>query len=685
LHGYAQLFMFISFRWIQCFLALMVVSLAAGIFSTAIAQDRNIRGDFANVASAAAAARDANNFEEAIRNYQKALELQPDWQEGLWSLASLEYERDHYADAIPPLLRLTQLAPQGAPAWNLLGLCEYETKDYANARLHLTTGQGLNGADEEITRVAKYHLALLMIRDGAFEAASEMLRPLATAGQPSAEIKTALGLATLRVALLPHELDASRDAMLQETGNAAAQLAQGQTVPAIQSYATLTQKYRRTPYLHLAYASALFAGGNYLEAVKQSREEVQLSPDSAVAHEMLAKSLDAAGEPERAQQELSIRKQLKSKEASANSRVAQLYRNNASPGSTAATAAIDANAANDEQLWNAAMLEYSSQHYSDAIAALQRWVKNNPNVGTAWAVMGLSEFALKDYENALIHLQRGQQLGLSGDFESVQLARYRLAILLLRKRQFESAQDLLMSVAEKGPLAAEVRFALGMSLLRLSMLPDEVETPRRVLVAGMGEIGEFLRNSQYDQAFPKFEQLIKRYPMAPFLHYVYGTALATLSRYDEAKNEFEQEIRVSPSSELPHLQLAAIALKQHRGQDALISAQQALKLAPGSAESQYLLGRAFMEMDRAQEAIAELESAKDIAPQSAQIHFSLAKAYAKAHLPEKAAQEREIFARLNALAEQQRSIQGSQSYGAHNSGDSAFSPALDTSKTNTPN
>jgi tetratricopeptide (TPR) repeat protein len=676
--------MFIPFRSIQCFLALMVVSLAGGIFSAAVTQDQTTRDDFANVVRAAAAARDANNFEEAIRNYQQALQLQPDWQEGLWSLASLEYERDRYADAIAPLLRLTQLAPQGAPAWNLLGLCEYETKDYANARRHLTTGQGLNGADEEITRVAKYHLALLMIRDGDFLAASEMLRPLATAGQPSPEIKTALALATLRVALLPHELDASRDAMLQDIGNAAAQLAQGQTVPAIQSYATLTQKCPQTPYLHWAYASALFAAGNYLEAVKQSRAEVQLSPDSAVAHELLAKSLNAAGEPEQAQQELSISKQLKPKEAPANDRTAQLYRNGAAPGSTAAPAATAANAGNGEQLWNAAMLAYSSQHYSEAIAALQRWVKNNPNMGTAWAVMGLSEFALKDYENALIHLQRGQQLGLSGDFESVQLARYRLAVLLLRKRQFENAQDLLMSVADQGPLAAEVRFALGMSLLRLPMSPDEVEGTRKVLVAGMGEIGEFLRNSQYDQAFPEFEQLIKRYPTAPFLHYVYGTALATLSRYDEAKNEFQEEIRVSPMTELPHLQLAAIALKQHRGQDALLSAQQALKLAPGSAESQYLLGRAFLEMDKTQEAIAQLESAKDIAPQSAQIHFTLAKAYTKAHLPEKAAQEREIFARLNALAEQQRSIQGSQSYGAHNAGDSAFSSPLATSKTNTP-
>ncbi|MEQ1472165.1 MAG: tetratricopeptide repeat protein [Candidatus Acidiferrum sp.] len=674
--------MFIPRGFLQRFVALLVVLLASGVFPAAIAQHQNNGGDFQNLARAAGAARDANNFAEAIRGYREALKLQPDWQEGLWSLGSLEYERDDYADAIAPLLRLTQLAPQGAPAWNLLGLCEYETKDYANARQHLTTGQELKGTDEEILRVAKYHLALLMIRDADFDAALATLQPLATAGQPSPEIKGALGLATLRIALLPQEVDASKDAMLQEIGNAATQLAQGQTAPAIESYATLTNKYRDAPYLHLAYASALLAGGNYQEAIKQGREEVALSPDSAVAHELLAKSLDATGEHEKAREQFAIGKELQPKEAAAKNRVVELYRNGGAPGNAATRAAKDTN---DEQLWNAAMLAYSSQRYSEAISALQRWVENKPNVGTAWAVMGLSEFALKDYDNALIHLQRGQHLGLSGNFESVQLARYRLAVLLLRKCQFENAQDLLMSVADQGPLAAGVRFALGMSLLRIQMLPNEVEEPRKALIADMGEIGEFLKNSQYDRAFPKFEELTKRYPAAPFLHYVYGTALATFSRYDEAKEEFQQEIRWSPMSELPQLQLASIALKQHRAQEGRLSAQQALKLAPRSAEGHYLLGRALMELGEDRQAIGQLESASAIAPQSAQIHFNLAKAYAKAHLPEKATQEREIFARLNALAEQQRSLQGNQSYGAHNGEDSVFSSPLETSNTNTPN
>ena len=51
-------------------------------------------------------------------------------------------------------------------------------------------------------------------------------------------------------------------------------------------------------------------------------------------------------------------------------------------------------------------------------------------------------------------------------------------------------------------------------------------------------------------------------------------------------------------------------------------------------------------------------------PNSPEIHFHLARAYSKAKQPEKAEQERETFARLNAIAEHQRSTRGSQAYGA---------------------
>ncbi len=58
-------------------------------------------------------------------------------------MGTLQYERDHYAEAIPAFRALAELAPQASPAWTFLGLCEFETKDYANALEHLSKGHAL--------------------------------------------------------------------------------------------------------------------------------------------------------------------------------------------------------------------------------------------------------------------------------------------------------------------------------------------------------------------------------------------------------------------------------------------------------------------------------------------------------------------------------------------------------------
>jgi len=333
----------------------------------------------------------------------------------------------------------------------------------------------------------------------------------------------------------------------------------------------------------------------------------------------------------------------------------------------------------DEGRWNLAMLAYSAGRYPEAIVALKACVARRPDYGTAWAVLGLSEFEIKDYSNALIHLQRGQDLGMGGSRESVELAKYRLGVLLNRDRKFDLAAELLAPEARPGPLAEKIQFALGMALLRMSVLPDEVEASKSSLVLSAGEIAALLEDSKYDEVFPKFQALLRQYPAVPFLHYAYGTALEALSQYDDAESQMRQEILISPNSELPYARMASIALKMHRPADALPSAERAVELGPDSAESHYLLGRSCLELGQRERALQELETASRMAPGSPEVHFNLAKAYAKAHLPEKAEQERATFARLNALAEFERSRHGNQSYsGSHDKTDFSIPRAEST-------
>ena len=309
--------------------------------------------------------------------------------------------------------------------------------------------------------MAKYHLALLLIYSGDFEAGTAELAA-GRGGTGRREGKNRAGVAALRSRKLPSKSILLKTRCCRMWAARQHPAAQGQTAAAAASFAALLEKYPATPYLHFAYGSALFAAQKFQEAaaafrketklsaqsalayvqlgqcelalqhpqqaLQAAREAVRLAPDSAAAHELLARSLEAANEGQKAREEFATAKQLLPEKFPVEATIHQRYLNpsGATSGSQPAVSAVDGGS--DD--WNVAMVSYSNHHYAEAIAALKKWLEHTPNSGTAWAVMGLSEFELNDYDNALIHLGPCQELGLGGNFESVQLAKYRLGILL---------------------------------------------------------------------------------------------------------------------------------------------------------------------------------------------------------------------------------------------------------------
>jgi tetratricopeptide (TPR) repeat protein len=646
-------------------LCTLAFSLMAAAQSGAAA---NQTDDIQSLLQSANTAREAGNADEAIRDYSRAVALRPGWAEGWWDLGSTQYEANHYAEAVRSLQRLTELAPAMAPGWSILGLAEFETKDYSGALASLENAQKLGGIDDpEIARVSSYHLALLLIRNGEFERAAALLRSVFGETPPS-QARVALGLALLRVPLLPSEVDPSQDAFIQEVGDAAANLDPSQAL------AELTQQNPHVPWLHYAYGLALEATGQTQEALEQQKAESAISPasdlpwigisrltlrlkepqralsaakravvlddKSSAAHEALAKALAALGRTQQAAVEARESARFAQTSSRPDRRMTALY----GVHSNSSTAAENSAA------WNEAMQEYSAAHYPQTITALKSWVERNPNDGTAWAVMGLSEFSLQDYDNARIHLQRGINLGLKGSAESLQLASDRLALLLIRNGEFGAASTLLAPLAGHPPMASKIQLALGLALLRIATMPDDLDASHRDLAQSAGAIVELLLASRYTDAFPAFQTLIAEHPSTPWLHYAYGEALDSLSQYDEAKAQMQAELKISPHSALPWIQVASIDVRQHLPADALQAAQTAVSMAPDSAEAHYELGRAWLESGDAQKAIAELEKANGITPDNPEVHFVLARAYTKANQPEKAAAERAAFMQLKEMA-----------------------------------
>jgi tetratricopeptide (TPR) repeat protein len=690
---------------------------------------------FERLSALAASSREVGRVDDAIRFYQSALKLQPDWAEGWWYVGTMNYDADYYAEAIPALQSLVALSPQMGPALAFLGLSEFEIKDYKDSLVHLQQAQKQGyGEDAELAKVATYHLALLFNWSGEFEKTVALLGPGIGRSRPADEIKAALGMALLRIPLLANEVDPGKDALIHAAGEAATLLDGGNSAAAADALRQLLVEYPKTPYLYCAYAAALADTGKYEEALRElaaetkvsprsvlpyvrmaslnlqlhrarealpsARRAVLLAPRSAAAHEVLARTLKNLKEIQEATKELAVAKKLESNAVEVDLAQRQLYvrsRAGENGSQQTAIAAVDsegrfevlvqkaaaAQAAGQmdatvtyyqralalrpewEEGWrNLGTLHYASARYADAVAALKNAVAINAHNGNAWALLGLSEFETKDYKNSLIHLERGHDLGFAGNAAALQVARYHLAVLLNRNGGFDRATELLTPESGSGPLEEQVKFVLGMALLRIPLLPDELDHANDALVRLAGETAALLTESKYDQAFSRFQQLFKMNSRTPYLHYAYGCALASVSRYDEAEEQLVEETKITPGNALPFLRRSTIALQLRHAESAVQFAQLAVQLAPESGEGHYLLGRSWLELGKTADAVKELETARGLAPNSPEVRFSLARAYAKAGQPDAAQQERAAFERLNALVQSQRSRTGSQAYGA---------------------
>jgi tetratricopeptide (TPR) repeat protein len=618
----------------------------------------------------------AGKTDSAIRDYRRALELDPGWKEGAWNLGMLEYGSSQFPAARATFDKVVGFAPNLGSAWSLLGLCEFETGSYSDALTHLEKAQSLGVDDADIARVSTYHLGLLLIHASEFDRASDLLQRNLGHGNMSSQAEVALGLALLRIPLLPQELDPSREALVLAAGKAAAA---GADEPA--RLADLVRENPDLPYLHYAYGVALATNGRdkdarpellqetkispasplpwialsrielsqgkspeaARESLKLAQHAVEVAPDNRDAHQALADAWDAAGKPTQAAAERNVAADQVHQAPVAEQRQTRLY----AMGGMRAGGTGNTNGAG----LNRARQEYAKGQYAAAIPDLKAALAASPENGTVWAMLGLCEFAQKDFDNALIHLDRGAKLGLSASADSLHEARYTFGILLTHAGEFDRAADVLLSAREaSGPLAGKVQFALGLVLLRLAELPDAAKPAQAELIAAAGSVESHLLQSQYDQALPQLKDLLQRYPTTPFLHYAYGTALLALSQFDEAEAEMKQEIAISPASPLPCQSLASIALRRHDAAAAMQWGQRALQLAPDSVDAYYLLGRASLESGDAPGAIRDLQAAARLSPASPEIHFNLAKAYARAKMPAEAEQERETFARLNEAA-----------------------------------
>jgi tetratricopeptide (TPR) repeat protein len=303
--------------------------------------------------------------------------------------------------------------------------------------------------------------------------------------------------------------------------------------------------------------------------------------------------------------------------------------------------------------WYLGTIYYDADRHRECRDAFARVVELEPEHGAAWAFRGLCEFKLAEYAPALEHLTRANDLGVGDDASFLAVVGYHRAILLARFEQFERALDLNAGFIRGGNTSSTIVEALGITLLRLPLLPSEVPREKREIVGLAGRAGIYAIGMMRDAAEQAFQQLVSKYPDAPNVHYVYGTYLIG-DRPAEALEQFNIELRRWPEHVLARVQIAQELTKQREFERALPYATEAARLAPKNFMARRILGQLKLQAGDTSGAIAHLEAARALEPTSPSVRYHLARAYQRAGRGDEAKRERAEFSRLEGIQQRKR-------------------------------
>lgn len=304
--------------------------------------------------------RDAGHISEAIDLYQKALKLQPEWDEGWWYAGTLLYSADRNDEAIAAFNEVLKKHPRNGAAWAFKGLCEFGAGDRDSALQSLENARTFGvGDNAQLISATRYTLGALLTKAGRFDDALRELETLARHDQENEDVLRALGTTALLLPYLPSELPDQYASAALAIGRAVAQAASNDRAAAAQTYAEAVKKYGTIPNVHYTYGTFLLRDqadkaveefrrelaqspshvpsrlqliaeyirrGEYTSALPLARESVDLAPDSYLTHQMLGRTLIHLDDVDSAIPELQHAIELNPSDPSSHFQLARAYR-----------------------------------------------------------------------------------------------------------------------------------------------------------------------------------------------------------------------------------------------------------------------------------------------------------------------------------------------------------------------
>lgn len=256
---------------------------------------------FEQLASRAQAAMDADRTQEAIGLYEQAVALRPTFSEGWWELGTTFFDEGQIAKAHDAFLHFVSVEHrQPGPGFGMLGLTEFELKDYQKAIIAFERGRQLGLGDNSgfIERVfyedgvaynylGQPEVALARLKYAAEKIASEHHDAPKDAVLANTELVDAFGLAGLHIAKLPTEIPPDKKEMVREAGNAQALIAMQDQVTAAEELKQFVALYPSEPGVHYMYAVFLLKNDRSA-AIAEFQREIDIAPKETPAYIQIA-------------------------------------------------------------------------------------------------------------------------------------------------------------------------------------------------------------------------------------------------------------------------------------------------------------------------------------------------------------------------------------------------------------
>jgi tetratricopeptide (TPR) repeat protein len=304
-----------------------------------------------------------------------------------------------------------------------------------------------------------------------------------------------------------------------------------------------------------------------------------------------------------------------------------------------------------QSLSDLATSEAIQRDYASALTHFQEAEKWNPDVSDLDKNLGQSAFRVKNYPEAI----RGLSRAVAQQPESKPL-RAMLGVAYFNVDKYGDAATAFYPLGIPGMEDATVGYAWAASLAKTGDLPHASEVlthyesqnlpPEAMLLAGQLwiEIGD------YAKATDVLHRVAAANPSLQKAHYYAGLADIRWEHWADARAEFEAELALTPRDPDATYELGFVDLQESKTNDAAKLFEQVVAEQPDYANAQYELGKILIDRGQLREAVPHLEQAARLIPDKDYVHYELQAAYRKESRVADADRELAVYQELKAKA-----------------------------------